>query len=866
MSLTSHVDFRDFAFETALVVFVTISLVAGAALAVTGWLKRSPAAAHCVLFWALVWILVTPLAAIAHEWAGVAIVSIPPTRVIVSLFETTSEQSGNLPIDSPELADETVNVGRTGPPNTTLAKTSTVPSTIDAHVSLAAPIKPSLAGRANSTQVDDAPAGSDRRRATAAAILVVWLFGALVLFSRIIRSYVRMRAIRQALVPIAGRLSDDLMEETRRRLNVLALPEIAGSNQVCSPCVVGLLRPAIVLPLKSIADVSPKQLCDALVHECAHVVRRDCVVALLQRVAAALFWPNPLIHLFNRRLTNVRDEVCDNYVLADTDALSYSETLLHFARHGRCKQSIAMVGIFNWQGRLEKRIAALIDESRRTAIRASRASRIVALAAFGSVCLLACGNIVSSGQPSQQADRPKEEVANDLEVGSLHPSAVAVAKARLSGSSGSKTESVKLVRDQPHTLFVPEKVRIDLGIRNHKIDQFAVAKNPTRIPPLVLPGSTALDPSSIVSLRAFPSSRIGDTVLEIGRVVVSPRPGEITSREIRAGDRVAKGDLLAVLYSAAVGNTKSDLVSATSRLKINEEILKKTRAKHDELARPFLSHAQRDVRADQNAVDRAMLTLLGWGVSQKEIQAALDESRRVKDQGGQADVLMDSRWGRLEIRSPIDGVILERNARVHEVVDSETNLFQVANLDKLPVFANLPEKKLSALTALRADRRWRVAPKHGPVLSGFITDIGSVADPNQHTILVKGYVDNSQGLLHGGELVEATVSIPTAADVVEVPSECVIDDAQQSTVFVQKDPPKANYTMQRVDVVARFEKTALLQSKPLAKRNRLSAEETDLGLLPIEPILPGTRLVQSGVRELKTILEVREAEAGRRGT
>ncbi len=47
--------------ETALIVVVADSFVAVAALAVAAWLKRNPAAAHCVLALCAGWILVTPL-------------------------------------------------------------------------------------------------------------------------------------------------------------------------------------------------------------------------------------------------------------------------------------------------------------------------------------------------------------------------------------------------------------------------------------------------------------------------------------------------------------------------------------------------------------------------------------------------------------------------------------------------------------------------------------------------------------------------------------------------------------------------------------------------------------------------------------
>ena len=62
---------------------------------------------------------------------------------------------------------------------------------------------------------------------------------------------------------------------------------------------------------------------------------------------------------------------------------------------------------------------------------------------------------------------------------------------------------VALVEGMPHTLFVPDDVRASLGIRNEAGDQLAVAKRPTHSPPLVMPGSTMLDPSRLMRIRAL---------------------------------------------------------------------------------------------------------------------------------------------------------------------------------------------------------------------------------------------------------------------------------------------------------------------------------------------------------------------------
>jgi cobalt-zinc-cadmium efflux system membrane fusion protein len=860
----------NFVVETALVVLVTTSLIAGAALATAGCLKRNPAAADCILFWGLVWILLTPPAAIASAWSGVTLGFISlPARAVISSFDAMPERPVRWPVDVPPPAAATVDVRNDRPQGTPSATPSMKRSAADAHALLSATVPASRPSAANSGPVDGRPAEPRRVREAIAALFAVWLFGALFAASRTTRSYAKMRAVRRALFPVANESLGDLRDEIQRRLYIVRLPEIGCSDRVCTPCVIGLFRPAIVLPVKGLEDVSPKQLCHVLVHECAHVVRRDTWVVLLERVAAAFFWPNPLIHFFNRRLSRVREEACDNYVLSGTDSVTYGETLLHVAQFVRAQRPMAAsVGIFHGRAPLEQRIAGLIDERRNTAIRAGRVSRILAMAAFAGLSLLACGDRGFSDQAPPPAGGSQADVAPlqaSPQIEPARPAPALALQAGLPADTKADTQSVQLAPVRPHTLFVPEKVRIQLGIRRDNADQLTVAKRPTPMRPLVIPGTTALDRTAIVPMRSLWPPQ-GAVVVEIGKVADFSGPGKGTGiyreREIRSGNRVTKGQLLAVFDSVDVGNKENDLIDALAHLKLDEEFLKQAEAKPAG-TRPILWEAERRVQGDKNGIHRAQSMLHGWGVSDKQIQAALDEAEKIKKRGGRRDPSKDTQWGRVEMRSPIDGVVIECNLALHEVIpDDGINLFQIIeNFDKLLVVANLPEDKLSALEALGPRPQWTVETGRGPAASGFITDIQFLVDPNQHTLTVKGYVDNRQARLRGGQFVKATIGQPIPPDVVEVPIDCVLETGPQALVFAQKDPARADYTMQRVDVVDRLGKTLFLRSKPFAQGEERSPQETEKGLLPKQAVLPGTRLIRSSLAELKAVLEDREAAA-----
>jgi cobalt-zinc-cadmium efflux system membrane fusion protein len=445
--------------------------------------------------------------------------------------------------------------------------------------------------------------------------------------------------------------------------------------------------------------------------------------------------------------------------------------------------------------------------------------------------------------------------------------------------AGSPRLSVALVSGQAHTLQVPDEVCASLGIRKGDHDSVAIAQPPTTMRPLVLPGSTALDPTRLARVRArFAPAR----VVDLGQVWDrSPRNGHSEFRELRQGDSVARGDLLGVFYSVDVGSKKNDLLDGLVQLELDQKILDEAQKHAEAVPQVFLLTELRAVEGDRNAINRALNNLKLWDIPQDEIDALHAEARKItadknawfktpegrwvkgekQAAGAKGDAAMgdENPWGRVTLRAPFDGVVVERNLHKDEmVVDNTINLFQIADVRRLLVIASCPEDQLPVLEALdRDERQWSVrtvgaASETG--LAGTIDEIGYVIDPNQHTAVVKGYVDNPGRRIRAGQYVTATVSIPPPAGVVEIPTDAVVDDGKQSLVFVQPEAGVHRFTMRRVEVTHRFEHTVLVRSTPIPRAEQLTAQEAEEGLMPREPLRPGERVLLSGAVELKAVV------------
>jgi cobalt-zinc-cadmium efflux system membrane fusion protein len=417
--------------------------------------------------------------------------------------------------------------------------------------------------------------------------------------------------------------------------------------------------------------------------------------------------------------------------------------------------------------------------------------------------------------------------------------------------------AVELVEGKPDTLFVPEQVRETLGIK-----ELAVAERPKKGPPLVMPGSTLLDPTRIMRIR----TRFNAEVTEIGKVFEPGGPetsGQSVGRELRPGDRVRKGDTLAVVWSIDIGGKKSDMVDALVQLKLDEKRLEARQKlwKDGYLPEDTLRQTERDVISDRNAYERAVRTLRTWNVPEREIEVAREEAEKTLARKGLRDKEKERLWARSDLIAPRDGTIVERNVGVGEyVADNTINLFTIADISRMQIIANPPEDALPDLLRLKPKQmRWtlRMVGLKKPI-EGRIDEIGYILDPNQHTAVVKGHIDNpkDQGMpLRAGQFVRAEVDMPPPQDVVEVPIGALVEDGNRSFVFIVSDAEKHYYTMRRVLVTQRFTDRAFVKSRLTPEEAKRSDEDRKRGVPACQPLLPKEKFLVAGVLELRAALE-----------
>jgi beta-lactamase regulating signal transducer with metallopeptidase domain len=162
---------------------------------------------------------------------------------------------------------------------------------------------------------------------------------------------------------------------------------IGFSPSVGSPVTWGWRRPVILLPTD--AERWPaERLRAALLHEMAHIERRDYLAQLLACAACALLWFHPLVWSAARRLRMESEHACDDRVLAQgTAGAEYAEHLLAVARGARRFEPGGLVAVsMARSSHLEGRLLAVLDDARPRGPLSRRAA--VAIAALMAVGLV----------------------------------------------------------------------------------------------------------------------------------------------------------------------------------------------------------------------------------------------------------------------------------------------------------------------------------------------------------------------------------------------------------------------------------------------------------------------------------------------
>lgn len=241
-----------------------------------------------------------------------------------------------------------------------------------------------------------------------------------------------------------------------------------------------------------------------------------------------------------------------------------------------------------------------------------------------------------------------------------------------------------------------------------------------------------------------------------------PVAGRVASVEVVTGDKVKKGDILLTIHSPDIASVQAQVAEARNARVLAGHTLHRTES------------LVRDGAASQAELQQAQAAL---AQAVEEERRATSSLAAVGGGDGSADY---------HLRSPIDGVVVERSVAVgREVhVDQDQPLLSVADLSKVWVIADLYEQDLG-LVKEGAPATVFTPALPGQKFPGKIVYVGDLVDATTRAIRTRIEIDNPNNILRPGMFAQAVVETQTP-HAVEVPVSAVLARRDQFFVFVQE--------------------------------------------------------------------------------
>ena len=185
------------------------------------------------------------------------------------------------------------------------------------------------------------------------------------------------------------------------------------SSAVPMPVAIGFQHPAVILPDALLADLTAAELDHVLLHELAHIARRDDWTNLLARIAWAALALHPVAAWVLRQIDRERELACDDWVVAATGAARpYAASLARlFELCTSRRRALLASGIADGGSQLGNRIAMLLRRGRQFNPQASALR--VSVCAAAMLLLVVAGSRTPAWIALAQAQRPVSQPEAD---------------------------------------------------------------------------------------------------------------------------------------------------------------------------------------------------------------------------------------------------------------------------------------------------------------------------------------------------------------------------------------------------------------------------------------------------------------------
>jgi membrane fusion protein, heavy metal efflux system len=250
----------------------------------------------------------------------------------------------------------------------------------------------------------------------------------------------------------------------------------------------------------------------------------------------------------------------------------------------------------------------------------------------------------------------------------------------------------------------------------------------------------------------------------------SPVTGRITGLLAFEGQKVRQGEVLALIHSTELSNAQFGFLKAYSQHELAKRAAERAKRLLNADVIGSAEVQRRDAELLQTAAElssgRAELKVLGMS------DDAIEKLGRARTLNSEFHIV-----------ASIDGTLLERKVTVGQIVQPAETAFMVADLSNVWLVADIPEQRAGKIEIGKMVKA-EIPALPGDQVSGRLTFVSAIVDPETRTVRVRMNLPNPQGRYKPAML--ATMVLEDAAERKQViPATAVVREENQDHVFVQ---------------------------------------------------------------------------------
>ena len=264
--------------------------------------------------------------------------------------------------------------------------------------------------------------------------------------------------------------------------------------------------------------------------------------------------------------------------------------------------------------------------------------------------------------------------------------------------------------------------------------------------------------------------------------VTPPFSGRVVAVPVKAGDRVAKGQVLLSAEASEVAQARNDLAAAQAALttaKAQAEVAITNAARQQALFK-INGAALKDVQQAQSDATNARDTLRSDEAAVTLVRARLDV---LQAPGGAA-----SGGGQAVVRAPIAGVVTQRQVGPGQYLNATSNgsttaIFTVSDLSRVWLSADVREEDAAKLH-LGAPVSVSVSGLPGRTFHARIDYVAAALDPATRRLTVRATIPNPDGALKPEMFADFALDAGPLGQALGIPSSAVIYEGDTARVWV----------------------------------------------------------------------------------